>query len=560
MRAINKTIMPEQRICQISGMPFIISQEEEKYCKEHNIPLTTISPEERFRVVTSFDNAINLYHGECAFTKQPLLTSVPPEQHHVYSAEIFASDKWDALTFGRPYDFSRTFFDQFAELFKSVPLPSRYVIMSTIENSDYINGVTGAKNCYLIFNCTYCEDTLFSRFLNLCKNTLDSIGSQNSELCYGCINVNQCYQLFWAENCSNCNDSYFLFNCQNLRNCYGCVNLRDKEYYFENQPCDPKEYKAKLQAKNLGSYESWSREYLYFLEREKGTTRKHYQGKNSEDVTGNYINNSKHIRQGFFVIDSEDIFLGIRVVKAKDVFSSAFAANNAQQIYSCHGAVNNVFNLRWCIACPNETRDMEYCIHTGFGSHDCFGCVGLRHKEYCILNKQYSKEEYFDLVSRIRAHMKDTNEYGKLFPASLTPHYYNESYAMEFMPLSKEEAIKRGYMWRDKMIEEAVDKEAASTQMPDHIHQVSDDILKEVFICAQTGEKYRLVKAELDFYRRFQIPLPRVAPLVRIQNLSRYLQILPVVDRECDLCHIQLQSVYKNERVLCEPDYQKSFT
>ncbi|OGC82660.1 MAG: hypothetical protein A2V81_03460 [Candidatus Abawacabacteria bacterium RBG_16_42_10] len=550
--------MSQHRVCQISGNTFVISDEEEKYCTVHDIPLPTISPEERLRSVTAFDNAINLYHGECAFTKEKILTSIPPERHHVYSAEIFASDKWDALTFGRAYDFSRPFFEQFAELLKLVPLPSRLVIVSTLENSNYVNGVTAAKNCYLLFNGTNCEDCLFCRVLNQCKNVLDSFSTQNSELCYGCINVNQGYQLFWAENCSNCNDSYFLFNCQNLKHCYGCENLKGKEYYFENQECTPEEYQEKLKAKNLGSYEAWKQEYLSYLERKKSTTRKYYQGKNNEDVTGNYINNSHHGREGFFILDSQDVFSSVRIVKGKDIFSSAFAVNNAEQIYTCHATTNNSFNMRWCIACPNNTRDMEYCIYTGYGSKNCFGCVGLRQKEYCILNKQYSKEEYFNLVSRIRKHMRETGEYGQPFPGYMSPNYYNESYAMEFLPLTKEDAIKRGFPWRDEVPQEAIDKESASPNIPDHIDQFTDNMLNNVFVCAQTGKKYRLVKAELDFYRQFQIPIPRIAPLVRVKNLSRYLEIQPVVHRNCDRCDLSLESVYKTERVLCEPDYQES--
>src|SRR5688572_22332686 len=33
----------------------------------------------------------------------------------IYSPEEFNSDSWDALTYGRPFDFSRPFFEQFDE-------------------------------------------------------------------------------------------------------------------------------------------------------------------------------------------------------------------------------------------------------------------------------------------------------------------------------------------------------------------------------------------------------------------------------------------------------------
>ncbi|MEI8091831.1 MAG: hypothetical protein WCG98_06540 [bacterium] len=34
-------------------------------------------------------------------------------------------------------------------------------------------------------------------------------------------------------------------------------------------------------------------------------------------------------------------------------------------------------------------------------SSNMFGCVGMRDKEYCILNKQYTREEYETLVPQI---------------------------------------------------------------------------------------------------------------------------------------------------------------
>ena len=40
-----------------------------------------------------------------------------------------------------------------------------------------------------------------------------------------------------------------------------------------------------------------------------------------------------------------------------------------------------------------------------------FGCVGLKNKQYCILNKQYTKEEYETLVVRIIQQMQQTGEW-----------------------------------------------------------------------------------------------------------------------------------------------------
>ncbi|USN57470.1 MAG: hypothetical protein H6766_03385 [Candidatus Peribacteria bacterium] len=65
----------------------------------------------------------------------------------------------------------------------------------------------------------------------------------------------------------------------------------------------------------------------------------------------------------------------------------------------------------------------------------CFGCDGLRNKEYCIFNQQYTKEEYNELAPKIIDHMKQTGERGEFFHPSLSPFGYNETVANEYYPV-----------------------------------------------------------------------------------------------------------------------------
>jgi hypothetical protein len=73
----------------------------------------------------------------------------------------------------------------------------------------------------------------------------------------------------------------------------------------------------------------------------------------------------------------------------------------------------------------------------------------LRNKEYCILNKQYTKEEYEQLVPQIIDHMTKTGERGEFFPASISPFCYNETVVMEYYPLTKDEALAKGFKRMD---------------------------------------------------------------------------------------------------------------
>ena len=53
-----------------------------------------------------------------------------------------------------------------------------------------------------------------------------------------------------------------------------------------------------------------------------------------------------------------------------------------------------------------ESKNFEYSMY-GSSVSNIFGCVGVQNKQYCILNKQYTKEEYEALVPKIIEHMTD---------------------------------------------------------------------------------------------------------------------------------------------------------
>lgn len=74
---------------------------------------------------------------------------------------------------------------------------------------------------------------------------------------------------------------------------------------------------------------------------------------------------------------------------------------------------------------------------------NCFGCVGLRDKEYCIFNKQYSPDDYEKNVALIIERMIQDKERGEYFPAWTSAYPYNKSDAMQRYPLTKEEASAR---------------------------------------------------------------------------------------------------------------------
>ena len=87
-------------------------------------------------------------------------------------------------------------------------------------------------------------------------------------------------------------------------------------------------------------------------------------------------------------------------------------------LYSCCGCGAFNSNLKMCVCCRTSSN-LTYCISC-YECKDCFGCANLRNAQYCILNKQYSKEEYEQLIPQIIQQMKQQNLWGSFFPKKIS--------------------------------------------------------------------------------------------------------------------------------------------
>lgn len=128
--------------------------------------------------------------------------------------------------------------------------------------------------------------------------------------------------------------------------------------------------------------------------------------------------------------------------------------------------------MLFCASVDTNIHNVLYSLHCS-ASSNLFGCIGLRNKEYCIFNKQYTKEEYNALVPQIIEHMKKTGEWGKFFHPSLSPFGYNETVANEYFPVKNVQAYNDeglqdlGYQWSDyEAPQPQVDKVIPGEKLP----------------------------------------------------------------------------------------------
>lgn len=549
-----------QPSCPECGQRFAVAEDERVFHRAMDVPPPRSCPECRLVRRLNERNARTLYWRTCDATGKRILSQYHADQPFpVYSPEAWWSDAWDGLEYGRDVDPGKPFFAQFGELKRRVPHQARFVIDSTMENSDYANCAGFMKNCYLCFEVDYDEDCAYSNRIYHCKDLVDCSNCYDSEICYACVDCTAGNRLFYSQDCQNCSESFFLKNCIGCRDCIGCINQRQKTHMILNEQLTKDAYEARKAALKLGTVEG--REAFraacdaFFLTQ----PQKDVQAERNENCIGDHLYDSKNSSSCFDSKDLEDCRYCAKVamgVKASMDYTSW--GDNAEYLYQCAACGNNAFRLRFCTTCTTNNSNLTYCDGCT-GCSDCFGCVGLRKKKYCILNRQYGKEEYERLQGELIAAMEERGEWGEFFPKDTCSYGYNETIAMEYFPLTRDEALQRGYAWRDVRDEKPdVPKVIAADRLPSAIADVPDDVLNWAITSELSGRPFRVTKKELLFYRSNDLPMPRLHPEERHEQRLRLRPPRRLWQRPCAQCGKGMETTYAPDRpeiVYCESCY-----
>lgn len=534
---------------------FTITDAEKAFCARIGVPLPTLAPLERLRELMATRNEWKLYHRTCDKTGKPLISAYPPDSPFtVYENAIWWGDTWDGCDYGREYDFQKPFFEQFAALQKVVPREGTSIFNS--ENCDYNSHIRESRNCYLNSLIVGCEDTLYSYWVVNNKNVIDSMYTNDSTLCYECSDVNNCYNCVMLQEANNCSDCLFSYQLRGCKNCIFSTNLINKEYCIFNQPCTKEEFE-KTRAEILdGSWKTWQEACKKYADIKQKTIHRAVQMLQCENCTGDHIYKSKNCTNSFEGHSSEDCENALSFANSKDLFTIYSAGWQGCEMIYYSTVMRSCTNLKFCKYSWFSTN-LSYC-DACVSSENCFGCIGLRRKKYCILNKQYTKEEYESLMPRIIAQMEKTGEWGTFFPPALSPFAYNETGAQDFFPLTKEEALKNGWRWRDPDQKEY--QPATIPSLPDTIAAIPETITKEVLACTQCAKNYRIIPQELKVYRERGFPLPRFCPECRHKKRFQMRNGYKFWNRACAHCQKTMQTTYapqRPEKVVCDECYLK---
>lgn len=521
-----------------------------------DLQLPTLCPEERQRRRLSWRNETNLYKRKSDLSATEMISIFSEDKPYtVYSSEEWFGDKWDAMDYGQAFDFKRTFSDQFAELHLKVPKLSLIVLGDNI-NSDFTHDAYRLKNCYFTFDGEQAVDCLYGETFVLIKNSLDFLYLTSSELCYECVNCSDCYNLSFSSFCHNCSNSAFLQDCTGCKDCFGCSNLKQKQYYIANKPYSREDYERITKTFNLKSHASLENLKAGSLEFFRSQPKRAMRGLMNENCTGDNLNNCKDTFDSYDCRDTRDCSYCTNVqLSAQDCHDIDIWGDKLQRSYdsACVGAgCENIIASHCCAFDSSNIFHSSFCWKN---THDAIGCEALVQKRYCILNKQYSKEEYETLAPKVIAHMRKTGEWGEFFPTKLSSFAYNETVANDYFPMRKEEALARDYQWKDP---DPKEYQKQSSNIPDNIDDVPDEILDQILACINCGRNYKIQSSELHFYRRQGFPIPRKCFHCRHLDRAKLRNPRHLYPRDCQKCGIEVASSYSEERpeiIYCEKCY-----
>ena len=121
--------------------------------------------------------------------------------------------------------------------------------------------------------------------------------------------------------------------------------------------------------------------------------------------------------------------------------------------------------------------------------------------------------------------------------------------------------VRNSWRWKWKKMSNNVpyvSNTITASQLPDRIGDIPDDILNWAIICARSKKPFKIVKQELDFYRRMNLPVPHLHPEERYRERMAITNPRKITERECNGCGKKVKTTYAPERpetVYCESCY-----
>ncbi len=552
---------PETKNCQNCREDFTIESEDFNFYEKIKVPPPTWCPECRQQRRYAWRNERTLYRRPCDLCGKSTVTIYSQNKpYKVYCNPCWWGDGWDSSVYGRDFDFSRPFFEQFSELQHEVPRMA--LLNKNSVNSEYTNHSGNNKNAYLSFAVWFSEDVNYSTFIFYSRDCMDcSYIYEKGERLYEVTDSRTSYECQYGKFIKDCSSCFYCFDCRGCNNCFMSANLRNKSYVFKNIQYSREEYFKKIAEYDLGSRKAREELQQEFEDMMKnGSIHRYVISERNVNSVGSLLLGCKNVHDAFDTNESENGKYLFSTMENKDCMDLYHVGVHTTELcYELQGCTRTS-NCQFCHLCYDNLNVMY--SDTCQNSQNLFGCVSVKKGEYMIFNKKYSKEDYLVLKEKIIEHMKQTGEYGEFFPPQIAPVYYNETQGHLYMPMTKEEVLAKGWQWENDVPGTFGKETITSENIPDKIENVPESYLNEIFACVECTKNYNITRNELLFYQKEKIPLPRKCPNCRYKRRFNLRPPRKLWHRKCmhEGCRNEFETAYapdRPERVYCESCYNK---
>lgn len=297
---------------------------------------------------------------------------------------------------------ANSFINELKRLLLFFPKPPLKVYSS--EGCEYGNYIFYSKNLSYCFDSASCSDSFYLFDSYMCANCGDSDYAVESELCYECIDPYKCFNCDFLEYCGNMRDSQYCYDCVDCSNVFGCTHLKNKSFCIFNRQLTEQEYRETIK-----KYQSLpSEKVLKMLNElvEKYPFTQTNEAHNENTSYGNYFHYNKNCYFIFDAAHDENCAYLYDSFYCRDSMDMTYVGQNVElsyQIVDCP----DMFNCTFCVDCKN-CQDSSYLLGC-LDVKNSLGCVSLNHKQYCILNRQLTKEDYEIMSTQILNELRNEN-------------------------------------------------------------------------------------------------------------------------------------------------------
>lgn len=547
--------------CPISGEKRILNQKEIDVYRKHKAPPLDYSPLTRMRMLTTQWPGGQWWYNKHADTGKPIICPV----HPATGIRVLPDKEWfdrDFVEFGRDVNLEHSFFEQLIQLRRDVP-SSAGRNYEPIENSIAVVSLGDVNSYFVVLSRS--KNTLFSVSALDTESSAEVYNSSAITNSYQVVHSERVYNSQYIRESRDCMNSAFLFDCRNVENCFGATNKRNKKYLWFNEQLSKEEWERRRAEVDLGSRSQTQNWLSRFHELVQSAPWPENFNEQSENSSGEYLTKATNCDTVYYSDGG-----------SKNEYHTAWSLGNCEgNAYSASLSDDQNIYFGCDIVQSNQCRysyllmrcqNVEYSTEC-YDCEDCFGCVGLRKKRFCILNKQYSEEEYWKKLDELKCAMLERGEYGAFLPAQMSPAYFPEGGSVRYYLADPEKFAQATNAYTFKAEDEGALGSALAnandlpdaTTIPDSIDDIDDSWIGKALYDSAYKRPFSLFAPEVALYKKLRVAPPVSHHVKRVLDLTLTSNTGVFEKHPCKICQkevtISRNPTYPDHQVLCKTCY-----